>query len=681
MLRSGLSRCAVPAPARHRLASRLQLMMALMISFAGSQAMGQIVPQAHRPLPNIPPSLPSEPVLTPFPDALRISQADEEDLELAGKHSPNIERLMEANYKLELEHRHSKLIRTNRRVRRFAVTDPSVVDLVEYSPDEMSIVGIGLGKTDVTFWFEDDDEPAIYEVTVIRDRSLEEQLRIDFGKLERKLALLFPDSSVYLIPLNNQVIVRGIVHDSKDAAQILQIVRGEVDRTGLRRGGAGQNGALTGAGYGLDDGLNNVNGRGLGFDNGIVNQLRVAGESQVMLRVRIAELNRTQARRMGINWNTIFNDGRHVLTSTLGGTPAILQGVFENAEINIAINALASNGTINLLAEPVITTLSGHSASFLSGAEFAVPTIIGLGGGQNTTFRGVGTSLIVTPTIRDRDLVRLQIVPEFSQTTTDNTVNGIPGTNVRRVQTVVELREGQTIVLGGLISRQTTAGVDHVPLLGNIPVIGPIVFKAKSATEGESELLILVTPEIVRPMDADEVPPVPGYYVTNPNNHDLYRYGRTEGNPDQQVYQLPPFGTGQGHGHSVGYSLFNHPPVSPQLAPHATGTFYGNGGYYPQSVMPAQPTPGTNGIPAAPNGPWSGHSEPGIPSPVPMSPSTSPPPIPKPDPGRAAATGTLPGFNTRRASFQSRLPRFKVRMPFVRRPDPVTTINFSQTGH
>jgi pilus assembly protein CpaC len=155
----------------------------------------------------------------------------------------------------------------------------------------------------------------------------------------------------------------------------------------------------------------------------------------------------------------------------------------------------------------------------------------------------------------DRDLIRLQIVPEFSAIDGANTVNGIPGTTVKRVQTTVELREGQTLALGGLISRQTTTTINRIPFLGDIPFVGSRLFQSKNATEDEVELLVLVTPEIARPMEPDEVPPLPNYYITHPNDHDLYKYGRSEGSPDTTVYQTQPFGTGMTQGNPAGYSL------------------------------------------------------------------------------------------------------------------------------
>jgi pilus assembly protein CpaC len=506
--------------------------------------------------------------LAPAVQPAQMQTLQLEDSSVSGrvdaKLSPNVDKLLKPQYQLEIERRHSQLVITNKRVRRIAVTDSTVANYVQYSEKEISIVGLELGKTDLTLWFEDESAPSIYEVSVVRDPSLEEQRTIDFGKLERRLKQLFPNSTVALIPVGAQVLVRGQAYDGEEAQNILQIVRSEVLRS-LGRfndldNGAGLNvlaasgnlGGVNGGGGGGNNGVNN------GFRDIVINELSIPGEFNVKMRVVVAEINRSEMRNAGFDWRVVFGDGRHAVGSSMGGaTGTTLSGIFENSEISVLIRWLQSNGTIKLLAEPQIVCISGTGASILAGGEFAVPTIIGLGGGQATSFRGFGTSLVVTPTVMDRDLIRLQVVPEFSELNAANSVNGIPGTNVKRVQTTVELREGQTFAIGGLISRQTIGQTSRIPLFGDIPYIGPRVFQSKNASEVETELLVLVSPEIVRPMEPDEVPPVPGYNATHTTDDEFWHRGQTEGTPDNQVYQISPYGSGSMHGVPQGYSLYN----------------------------------------------------------------------------------------------------------------------------
>ncbi|MFM8727304.1 MAG: type II and III secretion system protein family protein, partial [Planctomycetaceae bacterium] len=533
--------------------------------------------------------------------------------------SPNFNQLLKPEYHLEIERHHSRLIITNKRVRRIAVSDVEVANYVQYSENEISILALSLGRTDLTLWFEDETTPTLYEITVIRDASLEEQRSIDFGKLERRIRILYPNSSVALIPIGAQVIVRGTAYDSEEAQNILQVVRTEVIRslrsasqndqdmagglTGL--GGVG----LTGAGAG-----GGANGQNRGFRDIVINELVVPGEYNISLRVIVAEINRSELKNAGVDWRVLFGSGSNSVGSTLGaGAGTTLSGIFENGEISIFIKWLKSNGTIKLLAEPRLTVLSGTGASILAGGEFAVPTIIGLGGGQATSFRGFGTSLVVTPTVIDRDLIRMQVVPEFSQVTAENTVNGIPGTNVKRVQTTVELREGQTFAIGGLISNQTLTEVSHIPLLGDIPWLGPRVFQSKKASQIETELLVLVSPEIVRPYDADDVPPMPGFNVTMPTDEDLWSRGQTEGAPDHNVYQLAPYGSGSMRGIPQGFSLEAPAPMAGPQPAAAFGGYPGgySGGFgnpqmgapYGAWGQPGQPLmmdPGMSGMPAQP---------------------------------------------------------------------------------
>lgn len=523
---------------------------------------------------------------------------------------PRIAAMPTSTEELTVVHHRSQLVVLNQPTWRISVTDPSVVEVVQYSPTELAILGVGLGITDVWLWFEGSNDPLMYTVTVVRDPSLDEQRRIDFGKLERKLQVLYPNSKVYLIPLSRKIIVRGQARDPEEAARIMQIVRDEL---------INQQGDLFMAGYYNDFanvGTNAFNDFLSGF---IVNELQVPGEFQVMLRVRIAELNRSQARQYGFDWDVMFNQARHQITQSFAAAAPMLTGIFENGDIQIALEALASNGTAKILSDSSIVVLSGEPASFLAGGEFAVPSTVGLNGVgvATTTFRGFGTSLIATPTVVDHDLVRMTIIPELSEVDSTNAVGGIPGVNVKRVQTRVELREGQTIVLGGLFERQQSAEVTRIPWLGEIPIVGTYLFNRKKATEDETELLIVVTPEIVRPMDAEEVPPMPGWYVTHPDDFDFCKYNRIEGNPDMGNYQLLPYGNGQGYAQDVGYNYYNPAPADAQIFPAPAM-------YQSQPVYGA--TPYMNGPHAPTYAPQPYQTSPSYPSaPMQSTPPSAPP--------------------------------------------------------
>ncbi len=525
---------------------------------------------------------------------------------------------------LEVIHHRSQLIITRSRITRWAIADPSIIDILQYSPTEISVIGLTRGSTHLTIWFEGEPstKPLIYRVEVIRDPNLEDRRREDFGKLERDIQVLFPNSQVFLIPLSFRVIVKGQARDQEEAAQILQVVRAEWLARGFGGFGNGNGNGYGDAGGG-DGGGGGWGGGGWGNNNNnnnnfVINMLEVPGEQQLMIHVRIAQIDRAQLRRFGIDIAGLFNSvstAGHAIAGTISPASGLssLSGIFENGEVGILLDWLASNRTAKILAEPSITVLSGEAASFIAGGEFAVPTIVGVGGAQGTTttFRGFGTSLIVTPTVIDKDLVRMRIVPEFSAINSNNTSGGVPGLDTRRATTTVQLREGQTIALAGLFSHQSSVEVTRIPFLGELPFIGPRLFNAKQANQGETELLFLVTPEIVRPMEQDEVPPVPGHYVTHPNDYELYHYAMTEGAPDEGVYQLAPYGWGPGMGTEIGYRPYNpqlngpFPPGPPNGiiggSLQTGGGAYGgnmNGGYGAPMGLP----------PGATYGPPTGHA-------------------------------------------------------------------------
>ncbi len=236
------------------------------------------------------------------------------------------------------------------------------------------------------------------------------------------------------------------------------------------------------------------------------------------------------------------------------------------------IQSSEAGDRLRVRALPTLEAGPGHAPIAITIDPTGIrQTIVGVGGAQGTTtsFRGFGTSLMATPTVVDRDLIRISIIAEYSSLNPANNSGGIPGTNSRRIQTEVELREGQTLALAGLLSHGTSTEISRLPLLGDIPYIGPLLFSTKKSTQEENELLVLVTPEIVRPMDAHEVPPVPGFEVTKPTHEEFWKYNMTEGQPDTGYYHLPPYGSGS-VGTNVDYQHFNPGPAGSMQSPVPT---------------------------------------------------------------------------------------------------------------
>lgn len=437
---------------------------------------------------------------------------------------------------LAVQVRRSLLLRTQTDVFRTAVVDDSVCEIVQFTPRELSIIGRSQGSTHVTFWFDDPNMlPITYEVEVLPDSK---QVKIEeeqYQMLEDVLNEMFPDSKIHLTLAANKLIVRGQAKDSEEAFQIMTIIRGQANtRAGLNNPwNAGIN-----EGQAAQPLADTATGAARRAQYQIVNMLRVPGVQQVALRVKIAELNRSAARNFGIDIKgTInINDSSKIILNSLssvanGETPPILFNV-DGDDISIGLNALQQHGVVKLLSEPTLVTMSGRPATFLAGGEFAVPTVVGSAGlnAVTTDFRAFGAIISFLPTVVDKDRIRLEVAPEFSEINNNLSTGGastgsIPSLNVRAATTTVEMREGQTLAIAGLLQDSMTANN-----AGDLPFLQRIIGR-RGVTRNENELIILVTPELVHPMEPEEVPPLPGFDVTEPTNTQFYLHGDLEGNP------------------------------------------------------------------------------------------------------------------------------------------------------
>jgi pilus assembly protein CpaC len=264
--------------------------------------------------------------------------------------------------------------------------------------------------------------------------------------------------------------------------------------------------------------------RFIGANEEIINRLQVNAPNQVNVRVRIAEINKTVLRHLGINWDTAIQEGGFafgLLTafpvtvgSTLvgstgpGTTPTVSAGPLD---LTATMDLLAQEGMVSLLAEPNLTAVSGQTATFLAGGEFPIP----VAQDNNTVtveFRQFGVSLAFTPTILNANRISMRVRPEVSATSTQNEVTTgdfvVPSLTVRRAETTVELASGQTFAIGGLVQSQNQITANAVPGLGDIPILGEL-FKSDQFQHNESELVILATPYLVQPISNPAAPALP----------------------------------------------------------------------------------------------------------------------------------------------------------------------------
>jgi pilus assembly protein CpaC len=337
--------------------------------------------------------------------------------------------------------------------------------------------------------------------------------------------------------------------------------------------------------------------------NKIVDLLEIGGGQQVMLRVKFAEVSKQAEQTLGFNFGG--NDGvsiygGNVGANTLGitpgtpasgttpGTPNLLAipagalgaasmfgtGSFARVAFAYFVDALEANSLLRTLAEPNLVTTSGQKATFLAGGSFPYPVPQSSGGGTAITiqFQPYGVSLAFTPVVLGNGRIRLDVNPDVSELDFSHTVSldgtTVPGLTDRNVHTTVELAEGQTYALAGLLQDNISASDTQFPFLGDIPVLGAL-FRSVQYQKNQTELVVLVTPVLVHGIDPADVTPVPGEKWRDPNNAQLYFFKDMGGEvtprrPSKAVYssddsqeqsQTPQF---------EGPAGFTPPPVATQ---------------------------------------------------------------------------------------------------------------------
>jgi pilus assembly protein CpaC len=413
----------------------------------------------------------------------------------------------------------SQVLEVDRPYGRAMVGNDKVADVVPITNRSLYVLGKDMGTTSLTLYDNANKLIAVVDVAV----------GPDIQSLKRQLAELMPNEPVGARISNDAIVLTGVVSNAVAVDKAKQI-------------------AATYAG------------------EKVVNLLSVGGSQQVMLEVRFAEINRNAGKQIGVNNAFLSNRNRFGggigdigpdafiagLNSLLTGetqsvdTTAIANqfGVigritnFAGLRIASSLDALERKGLARTLAEPTLVALSGETASFLAGGEFPIPVAQnngGGGGGNNggaitIEFKPFGVSLAFTPTVLADGIINMVVAPEVSSIdpSASITVNGltIPGLQTRRAKTVVELRDGESFALAGLIRSDFQDTVRQFPILGSIPILGTL-FRSSGFQKSETELVIIVTPRLVQPMKAGQAK-LPTDRVTPPSELDLFLMGRTD---------------------------------------------------------------------------------------------------------------------------------------------------------
>ncbi len=482
------------------------------------------------------------------------------DPEVEAAYGRYVDRMIDPETTLDLVVARPRLLVFRQPPIRYQLADDKLASALLVSPTELSLTGNEVGSTVLNLWFADPDtgetQVLSYLVRIFEDPHQRLELDRLYAALETEINQAFPDSHVDLALVGDKIVVRGEARDIVEAAQILRLVSAHapdaerrpaaieqinfLDRTLLLPTNPGDValGPLDQRDEYAPDLLRSIFAE---LSPQVVNLLRVPGEQQVMLRVTVAEVNRSAARSIGLNFSIANDRGVPVFSQLTGGlTDANLPAFLDNGQVFLAIEALRSLNMAKALAEPNLVTLNGQPARFRAGGQFPVPASqVAFGGvGQGVAFVPFGVQLQFLPYITDRDRVRLNVAAIVS--TRDEglgtNIGGSPlagGTNVsglqaRSFQTSVELREGQTLAVAGLLQTNFSASTTRIPLWGDLPLIGHTGGRSNT-TSDEQELVILITPELVHPLPACHTPPLPGDDLFEPSDVEFFLGNRLEG--------------------------------------------------------------------------------------------------------------------------------------------------------
>ena len=392
------------------------------------------------------------------------------------------------------------------------VSNPEIVDAVVRTNKRTYLIGLKVGQTNAFFFDESGRQILNLEIRVERD----------LASLRDALSHYFPDAKIDVQAMNDNIVLSGVVPNASVADKARSFV--------ARFIGAKSD------------------------DTRIVNMLSISGKEQVMLKVTVAEMQRTAIKQLGINLSNLGSLGNVALGVTTSNAFSLqgqaLGGLTGTANYNEkfqlggTLQALERTGLLHTLAEPNLTAISGEAASFLAGGEFPVPVSRDSNGNIQLQYKPFGVGLNFTPVVLSDGRISLKISTEVSELTSENsyvlqgTSSGgvtVPSLKVRRAETTLEMPSGGSLVMAGLLSDQTRQNIDGVPGAKDLPVLGAL-FRSRDYQKNETELVVVVTPYLVNPTSRKNlVLPTDGY--APPSDMDTILMGKlnaTYGMKDSQ---------------------------------------------------------------------------------------------------------------------------------------------------
>jgi pilus assembly protein CpaC len=381
----------------------------------------------------------------------------------------------------------SQTLRVDRPIGKAVIGNDKIADVLPVSLSSVYILGKEVGSTNLSLFDKKGGLIAVVDIVVSPDTQ----------GLKRKLAELLPTERIGVSVSNDSLILDGRVSSPAAAERVAAVAETFAPKK-------------------------------------VINMMSIGTPQQIMLEVRFSEMSRGTVKALGIS-NFNFGNGIDNATGSIigGGAPGGYSALvtFPLSNISFQLDALEQQGLVRTLAQPTLVALSGETASFLAGGEFPIPANVALNGQVQIEFKEFGVGLKFTPTLLEDGLINLLVAPEVSQldAAAGIDLNGIriPGLKTRRAKTTVELRDGQSFALAGLIQSDFSNTVRAIPLLGQVPIIGAL-FRSTNFNRAETELVMVVTPRIVRPVAAGTTLAIPTDRVHEPSDLDLFLMGKTE---------------------------------------------------------------------------------------------------------------------------------------------------------
>lgn len=426
----------------------------------------------------------------------------------------------------------SRLLRLPSPIQRIAVGHPGMADVTLINASELYILGKAVGATNVILWRRD-GTASIIDLAI----------NVDAERLHSRLRELMPEEKdLQVRGAAESIILAGHVSSAAKAERIVAIAEAYVrnlNRSLVLPVIAGDGEVAAGTRIQIGSGRNAA-GAVASAGAQVINLLQVDAPQQVMLEVKVAEVSKTLLDKLGSEFGMSRRDGSwtySILNSLLTDSAGILSARKGPGKF-ISIDAEKKDGILKILAEPNIVAISGQEGSFLAGGKIFIPVARtdGTSGAPVITLeeKEFGVGLKFTPTVLEGGRINLRVAPEVSElsqtgspfTTVGNVTAILPSLTVRRAQTTVQLRDGQSFAIAGLIKNNLTETIKRLPALGEIPILGAL-FRSNEFQTDQSELMFVVTPRLVKPLPPSY--PLPTDALDAPSRSEFFLEGRMEG--------------------------------------------------------------------------------------------------------------------------------------------------------